>query len=165
MSDFVPPKPQKEHEWLQQLVGEWTWESDSLAGPGKENENHRGIETVRSLGGIWIVGEARGAAADGTASMSIITLGYSAERNKYIGTFVASMMTDLWLYEGFIDRDANALVLDTEGPSFTDPSKRARYKDTIRIIDQDNRLMTSSWQGESGGWSEFMTMRYRRAGK
>ena len=155
MSDFVAPKPQKEHEWLHQLVGEWTWES----------EDHRGTETVRSLGGIWIVAEGRGNPADATARTSIMTLGYSAERNKYVGTFVASMMTDLWLYEGFIDRDDNALVLDTEGPSFTDPSRRAKYKDTIRIVDKDNRVMTSAYQGESGAWSEFMTLRYRRAGE
>jgi len=155
MSDFVPPKPQKEHEWLQQLVGEWTWESDK----------ERGTEIVRSLGGIWIVGEGRGNAPDGTPSTSIMTLGYSPERNKYVGTFVASMMTDLWLYEGFIDRNDNTLVLDTEGPSFIDPSRRAKYKDTIQIIDADNRVMTSSYQGESGSWNEFMTMRYRRAGK
>ena len=164
MPDFVPPKPQKEHEWLQQLVGEWTWESDLPGEPGKEGEQHRGSETVRSIAGIWIVGEGRGNAPDGTVSTSIMTLGYSPERNKYVGTFVASMMTDLWLYEGFLDEETNSLVLDTEGPSFTDPSRRARYKDTIRVIDRDNRVMTSSYQGESGGWSEFMTMRYRRAG-
>jgi hypothetical protein len=155
MSEPVPAKPRKEHEWLHQLVGEWTWES----------EGHHGTETVRSLGGIWIVAEGHGNAADGTASTSVMTLGYSAEKNKYVGTFIASMMTDFWLYEGFIDRDSNALVLDTEGPSVADPSRRARYKDTIRIIDKDNRVMSSSYQGESGAWLEFMTLRYRRSGK
>ena len=164
MSEFNPPKPRQEHEWLQQLVGEWIWESDLPAQPGKEVETHRGTESVRSLGGVWIVAEGRGNTPIGTESTSVITLGYSAGKNKYVGTFVASMMTELWIYEGFIDRDDNALVLDTEGPSFTEPSKRAKYKDTIRIIDRDNRVMTSSYQGESGAWHEFMTLRYRRAG-
>jgi hypothetical protein len=162
MSDFTAPKPQKEHEWLQQLVGEWTWESDLPTEPEKEGQNHRGTEVVRSLGGIWIVGEGRGNAPDGTPSTTIMTLGFSPEKNKYVGTFVASVMTDLWIYEGFVDRNANALVLDTEGPSFADMSKRAKYKDTIRIIDKDNRVLTSEYQDESGQWQEFMRARYRR---
>jgi hypothetical protein len=164
MSDFSPPKPQKEHEWLQQLVGEWVWESDSPTGLGKESQNHRGTEIVRSLGRIWVVGKGRGSAPDGTLSTTIMTLGYSPGRNKFVGTFVASSMTDLWIYEGFIDRDSNALVLDTEGPSFADMSKRTRYKDIIRIIDENNRTMTSLYQGESGTFDEFMTLRYRRTG-
>ena len=154
----------EEHEWLQQLVGEWTWESDSTE-PGKENRKQRGTETVRSLGGIWIVAAGRGDASDGSDSESIMTLGYSPQRSKYIGTFVASMMNDLWLYEGFIDQGSNALVLDTEGPSVADALRRGKYKDTIRIIDRDNRVMSSSYQGESGDWLEFMTLRYRRAGE
>ena len=164
MSDFSAPKPQKEHEWLEQLVGEWIWESDSPAAPEKESQNHHGTEIVRSLGGIWIVGEGRGTAPDGTPSTTIVTLGYSPAKNKFVGTFVASSMTDLWIYEGFIDPDSNALVLDTEGPSFADMSKRTRYKDIIRIVDKNNRTMTSSYQGESGTFDQFMTLRYRRTG-
>jgi hypothetical protein len=153
-----------EDEWLHQLVGEWEWESDAPVEAGKESQDHRGSETVRSLGGIWIISEGRGNAPDGTPSTTIMTLGYSPGRNKFVGTFVASSMTDLWIYEGFIDRDSNALVLDTEGPSFADMSKRTRYKDIIRIIDENNRTMTSLYQGESGTFDEFMTLRYRRTG-
>ena len=163
MSDVSPPKAQSEHEWLQQLVGEWTWESDAPGEPGKEIQKHTGSEVVRSLNGIWIVAEGRGTSPDSAPSTTIMTLGYSPERNKYVGTFVASMMTDLWLYEGWLEADRNALVLDTEGPSFPDMSRRSKYKDTIRIIDGNNRVLTSQYQDESGHWNEFMTARYRRS--
>ena len=145
-----------EDEWLHQLVGEWTWTSDT--------QPNTGTESVRSLGGSWIVVERVGDTPGGTSSTSIVTLGYSAEKNKYVGTFVASAMSDLWRYEGFVDRNANALVLDTEGPGFVDPSRRGRYKDTIRIIDKENRVMTSTYQSESGEWLELMTLRYRSRG-
>ncbi|MGH8526826.1 MAG: DUF1579 family protein, partial [Gammaproteobacteria bacterium] len=40
-------EPQKEHQWLQKLVGEWTFESDCGMGPGKPNEKFKGTESVR----------------------------------------------------------------------------------------------------------------------
>ena len=50
-------EPQKEHEWLQNLVGEWTYESECSVEPGKPPERFSGSETVRSLGGLWILCE------------------------------------------------------------------------------------------------------------
>ena len=54
------PGPQKEHEWLQQLVGEWTSEAECVMEPGKPPEKSRGIERVRSLGDLWILAEGQG---------------------------------------------------------------------------------------------------------
>jgi hypothetical protein len=49
----IPMKtePQKEHQWLQRLVGEWTYESECSMEPGKPPEKFEGSESVRSLGG------------------------------------------------------------------------------------------------------------------
>ena len=43
-------EPQKEHQWLQKLVGEWTCESEATMEPGKPPERFKGTESVRSLG-------------------------------------------------------------------------------------------------------------------
>ena len=51
--------PQDEHRWLQQLVGEWTSEARMEMG-AEASETCRGSESVRSLGGLWIVAEGRG---------------------------------------------------------------------------------------------------------
>jgi hypothetical protein len=48
-------KPQKQHDWLQKLVGDWTLEADAGA-DGKTT----GTEHVRSLGGLWVVCEGEG---------------------------------------------------------------------------------------------------------
>lgn len=50
-------EPQKEHEWLRQLVGDWTIEA---ASPDDPDNPLQGAETVRALGDLWIVAEGEG---------------------------------------------------------------------------------------------------------
>lgn len=47
-------EPQQEHEWLHQLVGDWTYESGAANGE-EQKEKFAGVESVRSLGGLWII--------------------------------------------------------------------------------------------------------------
>ena len=87
-------KPQKEHEWLQTLVGEWTIEGECIMGPDQPPMKSTGTESVRSLGGLWTIGEGRGEMPDGSGpSSSIMTLGYDPQKGHFVGSFVASMMT------------------------------------------------------------------------
>src|SRR5204862_4531291 len=95
------PKPQKEHEWLQQLVGEWETESEIVAEPGKPPLKSKGSESARMVGGFWIQSEHKGDAF-GTPFTGILTLGYDVEKKKYIGTWIDSMMPRLWQYDGSI---------------------------------------------------------------
>ena len=55
-------EPQKEHQWLQKLVGEWTYETEATMGPDQPPEKFKGTESVRSLGGLWIL--CRGSGRD-----------------------------------------------------------------------------------------------------
>ena len=40
-------EPQKEHQWLQRLVGEWTYENEATMSPDQPAEVCRGTENVR----------------------------------------------------------------------------------------------------------------------
>jgi len=40
-------KPQKEHQWLQKLIGEWTYETEAAMGADQPAEKATGTETVR----------------------------------------------------------------------------------------------------------------------
>lgn len=154
-------EPQAEHHWLDRMVGEWSSEAECVMEPGQPPATFQGTETVRSLGGLWIVAEGQGDMPGGGAMNSILTLGYDPARQRYIGTFIASMMTHMWLYEGNVE--GGVLTLDTEGPDFSTGGKTmARFKDAIEWIDADCRVMTSRMQGEDGQWRQFMTARYRR---
>ena len=160
-------EPQKEHQWLQKLVGEWTYEHDCSMGPDKPPEKFRGTETVRSLGGVWAVCEGRGQMPGGGAATTIMTLGYDPAKKRYVGTFIGSMMTHMWVYEGQLDATGKVLTLDTEGPSWTPEGKvvegkMAKYKDVIAFKSDDYRTLTSNLLGDDGKWQEFMTAHYRR---
>lgn len=155
--------PQKEHEWLQKLVGDWTFESECMGEPGKPTEKHRGTESVKSLGGLWIVGEGQGEMPGGGTARMMITLGFDPQRNRFVGTWVGSMMTHLWVYEGELDASGRVLTLNAEGPSFTDPGKLTRYQDIIEVPSADHRVLSSRSLGEDGKWTHFMTAHYRRA--
>jgi hypothetical protein len=96
-------EPQKEHHWLQQLVGEWTSEAEAIMGPDKPPEKFTGTESVRSIGGLWVMCEGRGEMPGGGIATTIMTLGYDPVRKRYVGTFMGSMMTHLWVYEGGLD--------------------------------------------------------------
>lgn len=158
----MPASPRKEHEWLQQLVGEWTFESECLGEPGKPSEKFHGSEEVKSLGGLWFIGEGEGEMPGGDTGRMRITLGFDPKRNRYIGTWVGSMMTHLWIYDGELDSSGRILTLNAEGPSFTEEGKMAKYQDIIEIKSSDHRILTSRALGDDGEWAEFMTTHYRR---
>jgi uncharacterized protein DUF1579 len=155
-------QPQKEHEWLQQLVGEWTSEAEAPMEPGKPPQTFTGTETVRSLGGLWIVAEGQGEMPGGGAMTTVMTLGYDPQRKRYLGTFIGSMMTHLWVYDGALDAGARVLTLDTEGPSMAGDGRIAKYQDAIELKSRDHRVLTSRMLGEDGTWHPVMTAHYRR---
>jgi hypothetical protein len=99
---------------------------------------------------------------DGGQGRTVMTLGYDPAKKKFVGTFIGSMMTNLWVYEGGLDASGKVLTLDAEGPSFTDPTKMAKYKDTVEIVSPDHRTLSSRFQAEDGTWHHFMTAHYRR---
>lgn len=155
-------QPQKEHQWLQKLVGEWTYESEASMGPDKPPEVCRGSESVRSLGGLWILGEGQGEMPGGAPATTLITLGYDPQKKRFVGTFVGSMMTNLWVYDGELDETERVLTLNTEGPDFTQPGKTSKYKDVVEFKSDDHRVLSSHALGEDGQWHQFMTANYRR---
>lgn len=155
-------QPQAEHNWLQKLIGEWTTEMRASMGPGEPPQTFRGRERGRSLGGLWVLCEGEGDTPGGGTSGHVMTLGYDPNRGKYVGTFIHSMGAYLWVYDGSVDSSGRKLVLDAEGPSFTDNSRMAKYKDTIEFQSDDLRLLRSSILGDDGQWTEFMQVEYRR---
>lgn len=151
---------QKEQRWLERLVGEWTTEMEAAMKPGDPPETFTGTESVRSLDGVWVLCEGR---PSGGGSTTIMTLGYDTAKGRYVGSFIGSMSTYMWIYEGSVDASGNVLALETEGPSFTDESRMAKYRDSIEFRSDDHRVLTSRVQGEDGSWQQVMEVHYRRA--
>src|SRR3954471_13379372 len=123
-------EPTKQHHWLQKFLGEWTYEHDVPPGkPGdKPPQKVTGTEVVRPLGALWIAGEGKGTMPDGGAAIMLITLGYDPQKERFVGTWIGSMMPQLWVYDGELNAAATVLSLNTEGPTFDGRNKLTKYK-------------------------------------
>jgi uncharacterized protein DUF1579 len=155
-------EPQKEHQWLQKLVGEWTLEGEASMGSDKPSEKARGTESVRSLGGAWFLAEGQGEMPGGGHATTLMTLGYDPEKKRYVGTWIGSMMTYLWVYDGELDAAERVLTLYADGPSMAGDGKMAKYKDVIEFKSDDHRVLTAHVLRDDGEWHHFMTTHYQR---
>jgi hypothetical protein len=152
------PKPVKEHEWLQQLAGEWTAESEITMDPTKTPMKKKGTESSRMIGGFWLQAENKSDFM-GQPFTGLLTLGYSPEKKKYIGTWIDSMTSTLWTYEGTVDAEGKKLTLDSEGPGMD--GKPCKFKESIEVKDKDHKVFSSAIE-KDGKWVTHMTISYTR---
>ena len=145
------PKPVAQHEWLKKFVGEWEMTTECHMEPDKPPTKGGGTETVRSLGGFWIVADGKGEMM-GSKAEYLMTLGFDPTTGKYIGTWVDSMTGLLWKYTGSVDETGKILTLESEGPSPMNPEKTTKFHDVTEFKSDDHRLFTSSVLGEDGKW-------------
>lgn len=119
---------------------------------------------MRSLGGVWILCEGRFEMPGIGPGITLMTLGYDPAKKRFVGTFVGSMMTHLWIYDGSLN--GNVLTLDADGPGFTPEGKltgkTARYQDVIEITSDGQRTLTSFMLNDDGTRTQFMQAHYRR---
>jgi hypothetical protein len=158
-------EPQKEHQWLHKLVGEWTYETEAPPQPGEQPKKVTGTENVRSLGGLWVLAEGQGEMPGGGPATTLMTLGYDTQKKRYVGTWIGSMMTHLWVYDGELDAAQKVLTLNSEGPTMSGDGKMTKYKDVIEFKSDDHRVLTARVLGADGTWQQLMAVEYRRKRK
>jgi Protein of unknown function (DUF1579) len=111
--------------WL--LVGAWTYEADATLEPGQPPSTCKGSEGVRSLGGLWMLAEGPGEMPGDGAATTVLTLVYDPQQQRYMGTWIGSMMTYLWGYDGALDAAGRMLSLNAAGPEWP---PRGRWRRT-----------------------------------
>lgn len=160
---MMDAKPQAEHAWLKQLLGDWTTTGECDMGPGQPASQTTGTEHVRALGDFFMVCEGKGE-MPGSPDMGymLMTLGYDIARKKFVGSWAGSMMPGMFFYEGQLDAEKKVLTLDTEGPSFKGDGTTAKYQDVITLHGPDERTLHSQTLQPDGSWKRFMTATYRR---
>ena len=156
-------KPQKEHEFLKRIVGDWVMTSSSgHEGYDADDPSQQFTETVRSVGGLWIIGNGTGKMPDGTDMTAVITVGFDPAKGNFVGTWVGSMMTNLWVYKGWLEEDGKTLTLEAEGPAFDGSGGTAfesgRASSTVNVAP----AMTSPAWSTSATRSAPAGMRSRR---
>lgn len=137
------PAATADHAWLLRMAGDYEIEG--------------GTETIRPLGEKWLLVE--GSACEGdVAHRYAVTIGFDDAKGRYVGSFVGSLMSNLWVYEGY--REGDSLILECEGPAF-DPEKGSfgdgamQYRDTI-TFDGKVKTLVSTVQNPDGTWTEIM---------
>jgi hypothetical protein len=153
------PKPLKEHEWLQQIVGEWDTEAEVVSEPGKPPIKTKGSESSRMIGAFWVLSEHRGEIPGAGAFTGILTLGFQPDKDKYVATWIDSCTTRLWTYLGSVDASGKTLTLEAEGPG--EDGKPAKFREVIEVKDRDHKDYRSSIQ-KDGKWVTFLTIKYTR---
>lgn len=163
--DQAPEMPRpaagEQHAWLAQLVGDWTVTMEMTMAPGAEPMRMESTESMRSIGSLWVVGEGK-ADMGGMPMTSMMTIGYDPAQKAFVGTWIDSMQTHLWVYRGQLDEARRTLALEAEGPSFQDPTKTSVYRDAIEVVSPDHKVLTSSVKQADGTWLQFLRADYRR---
>lgn len=150
------PKPQKEHEWLHNLVGEWKTRSTVNMGPEEAPMECEGTEKGAMFGGFWVVvkGESE---TMGTTVETQLTLGYDPAKGKYVGTWIDTVNNYLWNYTGTLDENGKTLTLLTEGQCPMTPGKTRQFKEVITLWGDNEKIFTSFMQMDDGTWQEIVT--------
>ena len=137
-----------------------------MMGPDQPVEKFAGSESVRPIGDFWVQCEGRGQMCDikeaGGKAITVMTLGYDPMKRCFVGTWIGSMMSYLWVYDGFLDASEKVLTLNAEGPSSTAEGKLGKFKDVIEFESDDHRVLTAHMLGDDGTWQQFMTANYYR---
>ena len=150
-------------QWLQRLVGDWTFESEMSPTPDAPAGKYRGTERVRSLGDAAVVCETTWEIPVGGTHITTMTLGYDTAKERFVGTVAGDAMNHTWMYDGEMDPGGTRLLLETEGPSYEDQGVFTKYVDTSELLGDDERVLRSTFLGRDGAWHQFMVSRYRRA--
>lgn len=155
------PGPEKEHEWLASLAGDWEAEGEVHVDADKPPLKTKGTEHARMVGKLWLLAEGHGQFMEMPVS-SVLTVGYDPQKKKYIGTWIDSMTAYLWTYEGSLDEERQALTLISEGPCPMRPGEMSKFKEVIELKNKNLKVFTSSMQEENGEWTKLVTVRYHR---
>jgi hypothetical protein len=155
------PTSTKEHQWLHQLAGQWEADLEVFAGPGKPPLKLKSTDNTRQIGGLWILSEGE-VTPPGMPYTRALILGYDPQKKKYVATSVDSVSTHIGTYEGTLDAAGKTLTLEGQIPSPFDPSKSATVRETIEARSPDQKVVTTSVQGEDGKWFTLVTVNARR---
>lgn len=155
-------KPQEQHRWLERLVGRWRLTEFNCGPDTPPAADGDWIEVGRSLKGIWVVVEGRGPMPGCGEGETIFTVGYNPKTGKFVGSWAASMMHHLYVYEGEYNSEIDAIELMSEGPSMDDPTKMSTYKDVYAFDGDDKRTLTAFVHNADGSWTQVMTSTYER---
>jgi hypothetical protein len=155
--------PGEPHKLLASRVGSWTTKSKHWMEPDKPPMEFAGsCERKMILGGRFLQEEFSGEMM-GTPFTGIGVVGYDNHNRKYVSTWMDSMSTGIYFFEGTANQDGRTISLESH---FNDPTKGpGKWRLTTRIMDENTEVAEMRMTYESGGEEKCETIYTRHTRK
>jgi hypothetical protein len=153
----VPGAP---HQLLAGMAGSWNVKGTCSMEPGGSNIEHTGTSEQRMiLGGRFLQQEFSGEMM-GTPFTGIGFTGYDNHTRKYVSTWLDSMGTGIYYFEGTADADGKTI---TQTCSYDDPVRGpAKWRSVTRIVDANRLVFEMYITDQSGKEDKMAEMEYTR---
>lgn len=159
--DMPPPSPH--HQWLKQLVGNWSITGTCTMPDGSTGQSDA-TESARMVGEYFLHAVLKGTVPGADKPVEcILIIGFDPESNTFVGTWIGSPMPNLINYTGTLSEDETTLTLICDAPDLEDQAKTSAYRDVIVITSENTREFHSEIQLEDGSWNRFMSSYYTRS--
>lgn len=144
--ELAVPGPQ--HKMLARLAGSWTTRTRSSMEPGQPPVESTGTcEQKMILDGHYLQQEYAGDMM-GNPFIGINTIGYDNYAKKFVSTWVDSMSTGIYFFEGKASADGKTV---TQKCSFDDPVRGPmNWRSVMRVVD-DNTIEYRMFMTPKGG--------------
>jgi Protein of unknown function (DUF1579) len=150
----APLKPGPEFDILKGMEG--TWDATIKFGP----QESKGTMTYKlGIGGLWLMssfeGEFAGQKFEGHGMDS-----YDANKKKYVGVWVDSMVTSPLVMEGTYDPAEKKISMEGMGPG--QDGKPVKQGIVTELKGKDEMFSSMSGPGPDGKQAVMMTITYKR---
>jgi hypothetical protein len=154
--------PTKEHEAMHRDAGVWDADCTFWMTPGGEPVHSKGVETIRSLGKLWLVGDFEGEMG-GAKFTGHSQTGYDPAKKKYVGTWIDTMSPFMNTMEGDYDVAKHTLTMNMTG---VDPGTGKTVTSTAvtHYVDEDTKTFEIQGPDPSDETKTFkmMEIKYKR---
>jgi hypothetical protein len=153
-------RPQKEHELLQKLAGNWKAEF-ALSMPGAPPMESEARVESELLGKLWIVTRYDDPQMSGGAFHGAELFGYEPDKKRYVSAWVDNQDASMTLQEGTYDPATRTLAMSGSGK---DPmsGRESTSRSTMVWSDDDHRVQQMFVPGAGGDEVQMFTITYTR---
>jgi hypothetical protein len=152
--------PGKPHEALTEMTGNWHTLTQHFMTPGQPPVESEGTcEQTMLLGGRYLQQEFHGDMMGAPFSGIGIT-GFDNQSQKYVSTWIDSMSTRIFYFEGTADADSRIITQECRSE---DPIKGPMtWRSVTRVVDRDTHTFEMYGTDKSGREEKMMAIRYTR---
>jgi hypothetical protein len=154
--------PGAAHELLAKMTGSWTTRTKSWMDPGKPPMESSGTSEYKMLfEGRYLHQQFNGDMM-GTPFSGIGVWGYDNQKNKFVSTWIDSMSTGIYYFEGSGDTESRTI---TQVCRYEDPVRGPmKLRSVTRIVDDNTHVFEMYGTDKSDVEQKMMEITYTRKG-